>query len=224
MFGLVACGGDNNKTVDAVTSPGDSAVTSPGDSAGDTGAMALECSTYCTGMASVCTGVNAQYAGNDAADAAAHCMATCAKFDPSTAETGSTLGCRIAHLNNARTMGADVHCVHAGPAGDQVGAAGVCGDACTNFCTLEIAACGLMGAAGNTTGQYSSMSACMSACSGFDKTTKYVIDATTFPTTFPSGNNLACRLYHTTNALITGKATLHCPHTAPTAIPGNPCS
>lgn len=223
MCGLIACGGNSSKAVDATTPPGDSAGDSGGDPTVDSG-MTLACTAYCSDMASVCGGVNAQYAGVDAADATAHCMASCAAFDPSTAKTGATLGCRIDHVNNARTLGADVHCIHAGPGGDQMDGAGVCGAPCTNFCTLEIAACGLKGAAGNTTGQYASLSACMSTCNGFDKTTKYLIDATTFPTTFPSGNNLACRLYHATNALLPGNAALHCPHTAPTVIPGNPCS
>jgi len=141
--------------------------------------------------------------------------------------SGNTLGCRIYHANNAKTTGMpEVHCVHAGPAGAQVGVAapGTCSDACTNFCTLEIAACGLMGASPN--GQYASMTACTTACANFDKTDahKYLINTTTFPSMNPGGNTLACRLYHTTNALISATAAdTHCKHTAETTLTGNPC-
>lgn len=63
--------------------------------------------------------------------------------------------------------------------------------------------------------QYQDMNDCVSKCSAFDKTHLYGVTA--------SGDSLACRLYHATNAAIsvtTGKT--HCAHTANT--PTGPCS
>jgi hypothetical protein len=196
------------------------------DPADDAGAAGLDCATYCTGITANCPGVDAQYGGTDAADATAHCMATCDKFPKGAASdrSGNTLGCRIYHSDNAKSTGQPgIHCVHAGPAGAQaaVAAPGICSDACTNFCSLEIAACGLSGAA--ATGQYASTAACMTACGNFDKTA-YVVDTRAFPSKNPAGDNLACRLYHTTNALISAdSAKIHCPHTAEVTTMLNPC-
>ncbi len=198
-----------------------------GDSGGSADAPAAlpDCATYCTTITTNCTGANAQYGGSSAADATAHCMATCDKFPVGTlADMGgqNTLGCRLYHAKNAMTTSMPaVHCPHAGPGGDKVDAAGVCGSPCVSFCTLEIAACGLSGA--GTTGQYASMQACTDACANFDKTHAFTVDTTTFPSATPRGDSLACRLYHTTNALITGNAAMHCPHTKALTESGNPC-
>lgn len=181
-------------------------------------AVTQDCPTYCTEIQTNCTGANAQYP-TEATNA--HCLAACASFPMGTAadKTGNTLGCRIYHAGAPSMMTPTTHCVHAGPGGDLTSAAapGTCGDACTSFCTLEIKACGLTGDAGGN-GQYASAAACMTACAGFDKAHLYGLTA--------SGDSLACRLYHATNAAITGNATAHCPHTA--AVPGpagsmNPC-
>lgn len=210
------CGGNGNKAVDAAP-PID--VAPPIDTASQVDAppLTLDCNSYCTTIAANCTGLNAQYGGANAVDATAHCMATCAKFTPGALSdmSGNTLGCRIYHANNAKVTGMlGIHCPHAGPAGAAVNAAtGTCGDPCLNFCTLEIAACGVVGAA--PFGQYTDMNACMTACSGFDKAHSYTINGGVSPTVNPIGDSLACRLYHTTNALITGAAATHCPHTGP---------
>jgi hypothetical protein len=181
-----------------------------------TAAVTQDCPTYCSEIQANCTGANAQY---PAETTNAHCLAACASFPMGTAadKTGNTLGCRIYHAGAPAIMDAATHCVHAGPGGDKtsVAAPGTCGDACTSFCTLEIKACGVTGDAGGN-GQYADMNACMTACGGFEKTHLYAITA--------SGDSLACRLYHATNAAISGNATAHCPHTA--AAPAgamNPC-
>jgi hypothetical protein len=217
---LIGCGSSNNTTVDAPP---------PIDAAPDAATLALDCPTYCANIKANCTGLNTQYFDDT------HCMATCAKFPlgASTDTSGNTLGCRIYHANNAKvTSMPDVHCPHAGPGGAAISNAAtppaVCGDACTNFCTLEIAACGLSGAA--ATGQYASMTACMTACggmnTGFDKTHLYNYDPSKTPVAAPTGDSLACRLYHVTNAIQgTTQATTHCPHTGPDPLPtGNPCN
>lgn len=201
---LVGCGSSDNKTTDAAV-------------------QAVTCTDYCNEIASACTGANAQYGGANAADVTAHCMSTCGAFDPSSNQSGATLGCHAYHATNAMTMDPTVHCPHAGPGGDVIGMAGICGDPCTNFCQIEIAACGTMGAAGNTTGQYASMSDCMTKCAMFSTATPYKVNTTALPSTNPSGDNLACRLYHATNAIISGQAAVHCPHTAGPGVMNGAC-
>jgi hypothetical protein len=198
MIALVGCGGSSS---------------SPDAAPDGRPVLALDCATYCTTITTNCTGTNNQYAD------ANHCMATCAKFTPGTqADTGgqNTLGCRIYHAQNAMLSGMpDVHCPHAGPAGAPISMAtpqpAVCGDACTSFCTLEISICGSLDAP--LTGipaQYQNLAACTTACGNFNKSKPLVAGATN-----SSGDSLACRLYHTTNAAITGNAAVHCPHTGP---------
>jgi hypothetical protein len=199
---------------DAMTSPSDASFDAPID------ALLTGCASYCDTIAANCTGTNAQYGGVSAADALAHCMPTCLTWSPSGAMTGATLGCHIDQAIFAKTDSPSLHCPYAGPAGDQVNGAGVCGAPCTNFCSLEIATCGLTGA----NAQYASMNDCLNACAGFDKTHPYTVDATTFPATTPTGDSLACRLYHTTNALISASAAAtHCSHTKAVTTSGQPC-
>lgn len=208
-------GGGGNKAVDAAP-PIDGAPQADAPQV-DAPPLTLDCNSYCTAIAANCTGTNAQYGGANAVDATAHCMATCAQFTPGALSdtSGNTLGCRIYHANNAKVSGMPaMYCPHAGPAGAAVNAAtGTCGDPCVNFCTLEIAACGPVGAA--PTGQYTDMNTCMTTCAGFNNTHLYTINGDVSPTANPIGDSLACRLYHTTNALITGAAATHCPYTGP---------
>src|SRR5215470_13729082 len=87
---LAACGDSSNKTVDAA----------PADMAADM-AAAVTCASYCSTIATACTGANAQYGGADATSANTHCTSTCTAFNTSTAMTGATLGCHAYHANNA---------------------------------------------------------------------------------------------------------------------------
>ena len=203
LLSLVLVGCSDDKTNNT---PADAAV----DAAPDAPAVALTCANYCTTIASACTGNLAQYGGATAADATAHCMGTCATFPNSATQSGDTLGCHLQHAINASAQGAAaVHCPHAGPGGDVVGGTtATCGDPCTNFCTLVQGTCTGANAA------YASTAECMTACAGFSTTAKYTVDTTTFPSTNPTGNNLACRLYHATNAAVSANAAMtHCPHT-----------
>jgi hypothetical protein len=179
--------------------------------------LTLDCSTYCSTISTSCTGANTQYAD------ASHCMATCNKFAMgNSSDTGgqNTLGCRLYHAQNAMLNGMpEVYCPNAGPAGSAISTANpqpaVCGDACTGFCTLEISICGSLDAPISTVpAQYQNMATCMTACGGatigFNKSKPLVTGATN-----SSGDSLACRLYHITNAAISGNAAVHCPHTGP---------
>lgn len=199
---LVGCSDSNNNT----TPPVDAAVTP------DAPTVALTCANYCSTITAACTGALAQFGGTTAADATAHCMGTCATFMNSATQTGDTLGCHLYHAMNAAMPGnAATHCPHAGPGGDVLGMAGICGDNCTNFCTLVQGTCTGANAA------YASMGDCMTACAtitGAPPVAAYTVNTTTFPSTNPTGNTLACRLYHATNAAVSAAAAVtHCPHT-----------
>jgi hypothetical protein len=190
-------------------------------------AVTLDCTTYCNELERNCTGLNAQYPDIE------HCIATCASVAPGALSDtfGNTLGCRIYHAGAPAKATPTIHCIHGGPAGAQTdAAAGQCGDACTSFCSLNLAICtgGLA--------QYADMATCLVACSTgnptatppippFNKTSKYIVDTTKTPTAIPTGNSLACRLYHTTNAALdAAHAMAHCGHTAQVPAAGTPCS
>jgi len=208
MIALVGCGGDDgNNNIDAAIDGRPQ--------------LTLDCATYCSTISANCTAANTQYAD------ANHCMATCNKFTVGTsADMGgqNTLGCRLYHAQNAMLSGDPAtHCPHAGPAGAAISAANpaVCGDACTSFCSLEIAICGSLDAPiSGVPAQYQNVAACMTACGNFNKSKPLVAGTTNSP-----GDSLACRIYHLTNAAIsTANATTHCPHTQMTTTAPNPCA
>jgi hypothetical protein len=202
ILALVGCSDDKKPTPDA-------AIEAP--------ALTLDCNSYCTNITANCTGANAQYPDM------AHCMGTCSKFPVGAlTDTGgqNTLGCRLYHSQNAAKPGQtpEVHCPHAGPGGAAISnaadtLAGVCGDPCTSFCTLEIATCGSLDTPiAGITAQYQNAAACMTSCgtgtTGYSKANTYSLTA--------MGDSLACRLYHVTNAAVSaGAAAMHCPHTGP---------
>lgn len=170
--------------------------------------LTQDCPTYCSNIATVCSGANAQITEPN-------CLGTCAKF-PLGAATDTagvnSLGCRLYHIQNISVRAGDAatHCPHAGPGGAKVDAAsGTCGDACTSFCEIETKSCGTTAAP--LTGiqaNYASVAACVTACATFDKSVPYTAGST------PAGNTLACRLYHATNAAVSATAAMtHCKHT-----------
>jgi hypothetical protein len=182
--------------------------------------VAPTCADYCTKIQANCTTTNAQYPSAD------QCLATCATFTVGTGAdtTGNTLGCRVYHAENSAGAGATLHCPHAGPGGDAINAPNTyctkpatgTGDVCDSFCNIEIGVCGSLAAPKTgITARYQDLAACKTACAGFEKTTLYSVGAV--------GNNLACRLYHVTNAALfasqgnTATASTHCGHTGPVA-------
>ncbi|MEO7729374.1 MAG: hypothetical protein ABIY55_00240 [Kofleriaceae bacterium] len=233
LVGLITCGyptldrldvhdgpvADGAPRVDGpVTSQVDASVNQPVDGSVDALSVdaaiePLDCTSYCTDIQTNCTGANAQYPDMG------HCTASCALFPVGNRgdTTGNTLACRLYHAGVPAMGAPNTHCVHAGPGGDRtnVAAPGTCGDACESFCILEVGACGTLDAPiPGITPQYQNRTACLSACAGFDRTHLYSIGA--------SGNSLACRLYHVTNAAVSGLAETHCSHT--NQVPTGPCS
>lgn len=182
----VGCGDvKKSKTVDASSQSDAAAIDAP--------AVALTCASYCSKIATNCTGANQQYSD------VSNCMASCALMTPGVAAemTGNTLGCRTYHAD-AAAAGPGVHCRHAGPGGD-----GVCGANCDGFCTIAVGAC-----TAQATQPYASKAACMTACAGFATTPVYSSSVT-------SGNSLACRMYHAVVA--TTIPSPHCTHVTPTS-------
>jgi hypothetical protein len=203
---LAACGDEGTPaTPDAAI---DAAIDAPA-------LLALDCTTYCTHLATDCppTGATAQIT-------MANCMGTCAAFPPGAqADTsGNTLGCRNYHLQNIEVRGqaAATHCPHAGPVGGLLSAAtGVCSASpCETFCNLDTKVCGtdaapVMVEGMPVTNRYATTAACTTACAAFATTPEY-------SPTAPNANTFACRFYHLTNAAaqttFAGR-NAHCGHT-----------
>lgn len=208
MSGLVACGDSSSSSGPADAKVADA---KPIDAPAQMGAP--DCDTYCTAIQAHCLTTNAQYPSVD------QCKATCTAFTVGklTDSSGNTVGCREYHAGTPAMTDPVTHCPHAGPGGDLVTAAapGTCGDACTSLCTIHIKTCGSMDAplTGITPG-YKNMAECITACAGFDKTMPYSPSAT--------GNTLACRLYHVTNAALNSAmgnvaaTNAHCGHSSET--------
>jgi hypothetical protein len=217
ILSLVLFGCSDDKTNN--TPPADAAV--PADAA----AAAPDVAKYCTDITAHCTGANAQYPSMD------QCVATAKGFPVGTSndQVGNTLGCRAYHAGAPSMTLPTTHCIHAGPNGDQVNAAGTCGDACASFCALEIKFCGSISApianVTDTTNAYQDLAGCMQKCGTFNKTNLYALNGTPAA---PGGDSLACRAYHVTNAALytdmamTSKVQTHCTHTYATAAA--PCT
>ncbi len=157
---------------------------------GEPDAAGATCEDYCTRLQSNCAGANAQYTSRD------QCIASCASYPQGAPDdqSGNSLECRNYHAGAA--LGAPgTHCVHAGPGG-----AGQCGSNCEGFCQLVMATCT------DALEVYGSVTACLTACGGFD-------DTEAFDVSDVAGDTLACRIYHATVA--TQDANTHCEHTAP---------
>jgi hypothetical protein len=169
------------------------------------------CNTYCSLMATSCTGTNAEYLSDD------DCQAMCAQFDPGIAgaTTGDTLGCRISF---AELAAADpvTNCQKAGPLG--IG----CTDRCRSFCELVSDLCDAKGVP-----SYASTSDCLTACAGYPYwlSTGDAGPPADAGCPIPGGdtsceatNSLNCRVYHLDAAYSSSTAWMtHCPHTGLTS-------
>ncbi len=153
-----------------------------GEGGGD---PAAACETYCAAIAVNCVAVNEQY-GNDES-----CRAFCSNLPEGEdgAQTGNTLACRLYHAQEAATD-PDTHCVHAGPSGG-----GVCGTMIESFCEVAPKVCPDV---------HADTDACMTAVGGVNADPLYAGPSST-------GDTLACRLYHLTEATVDDET--HCEHT-----------
>lgn len=166
---------------------------------GGNGTCGSTCESYCALYAEACgsTGV----ALFDAEVCAAKCqgLQDTHGFDVNANYFGDTLQCRLVHTS-AATQDPETHCPHAqmpanGPCLGQDPATVV--PDCDAFCQLELTEC-----AGDKA-VYESPEQCHKVCEALPKGT--AVDH--------SGNTVACRKYHSYNALL--DPTTHCPHTGP---------
>ena len=181
LTGLAACGDDGGSPAIDAAPPSIDAPLAAGT-----------CASYCSTIATNCTGANAMYSSE------ATCLATCATWAPGLAAdtAGNTRGCRVYHAGAPAAMTPTTHCRHAGPGGD-----GACGANCDGFCTLAMGAC-----SAQQPPPYASLGACMTACANFPAAPPYEASQT-------GGDTFACRLYHATVASTTPMT--HCAHVVP---------
>jgi len=187
--------------VQAAIETGNLAYHCPHSSPNGNSVCGTPCGAYCNQVIGACSGptLNSPQYTSEAA-----CLSYCqndmqTNFLGNWNDTaGDTVGCRVYHADNAEAFSGAVHCLHAGPSGDNV-----CGTWCATYCDLIQQNC-----VGGTNSQYASATACASACAGFS-TSGNPGDTT--------GNTVQCRIYH---AGVAGNpitnAGLHCPHAGPT--------
>jgi hypothetical protein len=163
------------------------------------------CFDYCTLMQNICT----DDAGSDGEDMQQYesfedCRQLCTKGLTVSEElmametqdkTRDTLACRRYHVYN-HLLFKGSHCEHAGPGGD-----GHCGRICPAYCKLVKAAC-----PGPFATEYGTDAACVSNCSdliNIADTDKQIDLHYNVAQGKAGGNNIQCRLYHTTKAFRT---------------------
>lgn len=199
MGGVQVCG-DDGKSYEACQCGDSGSGGTGGGGAGGSGVggapMPLDCTTYCGQIGANCTGPESQYPSDVECESVCGTFATGLESD----KTGATLGCHQYQSGDPSKQDAQGHCPAAGPLG-----AGVCGDACENFCAIAMAVCG-----GQPTPPYGSTAACLSACANYPG-----LDKVPYSSDVVDGDSLACRMYHLTVAAGgVKKAGTHCPHIA----------
>ncbi len=168
------------------------------------------CSVYCASVMANCQGGDAVYDNVD------DCMSACEEFPVGDAADTSenTLSCRQYHAN-AASLGAEVHCDHASPAGD-----GTCGTYndddektgnCESYCLLYRSGCNEEFAA-----TFDDADACESACindfagNGAESGSFYTVDTAT------DSDGLQCRIYYSVKAIAGSPS--ECEKASPTAV------
>lgn len=191
----LACRAHQLNLAQQTNEPGSAAVYCPLAGPATNGACASNCESYCSLFKAACpTGIEP-----------ADCVGRCAgledtqSFDANTNYYNDTLQCRFVHIS-AATVDPTTHCPHAalpanGPCLGNPPSATV--PDCDSFCHLEMIEC---------TGeqqQYESAAQCAAVCNALDRGTA----------DDQSGNTVACRKYHSYNALL--DPLTHCSHTGP---------
>lgn len=158
-----------------------------------TGATA--CETYCADYETNC---GTQF-GTDYTDAAG-CETACAAFAEGTAGdmAGDNLACRQYHTGAAKADPA-THCTHAGKVPTDACVDAVAPTACETYCADYETNCAVQFVV-----DYTTAAGCETACAEFAEGTAGDM----------SGDNLACRQYHTGAAA--NDALTHCPHAGKT--------
>jgi hypothetical protein len=152
------------------------------------------CEQYCQAVDVACPGTFQVYESTD------QCLAVCRATTPgSKADSGgqNTIGCRSSHAFNAllKEPGPEVHCTHAGPAGD-----GVCSEKedgnCQSYCRLAAAAT-------TCSAEYeehypNGLDDCMAECVGLSDAASGKLG---YSTLTAKGDTLKCRILQVSLAL-----------------------
>jgi hypothetical protein len=142
----------------------------------------ISCPKYCADMATVCTGINAQFAD------APTCLTFCGQMSLGVANSGDdTVACRLSNVSNAKESGSEHDsCIYAGVATN-------CGSGngdkqCEAFCKLDRALCGDLA--------YTSQAECTTACAAWRSPNPPPDGSHVFtgPTIGSTGNTLQCRV------------------------------
>jgi hypothetical protein len=155
------------------------------------------CDDYCSATATNCTGDFLQYTSDTV------CRGVCDELPEGDLDSpvGNTVACRLNNANEAAQIGPDTECSAAGPGSD-----GECGDNCDSFCLLLQ---GLCIDVFNATYQ-GNIANCRSDCEA-NIVDLFEQNNTTFSSLLSTeGNDLQCRLYHVTQAVL--DADTHCQH------------
>jgi hypothetical protein len=191
----VACRINQLQLAQATNEPNSAATYCPHAGPATNGACASNCDTYCSLFHAACpTGVLPD-------DCEQKCLGLedTGSFDVNANYYNDTLQCRFVHISVATIM-PEEHCPHAAlPAnGPCLGMdpTTIVPD-CDSFCHLEMTECT------GSLQQYETPQQCQDVCNALDKGTA----------DDESGNTVACRKYHSYNALLDPMT--HCPHTGP---------
>ncbi|MCL2725874.1 MAG: hypothetical protein FWD69_15715 [Polyangiaceae bacterium] len=151
-------------------------------------APAPSCDRYCDLVMANCRGDDAQYGSND------ECLAFCALMPPG--KTGDSdnpsVACRQSYAGSPAMTDSVTYCLAAGPFGG-----GVCGDRCTAFCQLALAACPSDDGHASNDGArpFGSLPECATACAAFDFEAAGADGGGEGPDGPDYGNTLNCRFF-----------------------------
>lgn len=157
--------------------------------AGDGGPRGVgpSCDRYCELVTENCKDEYAQYASQDECLAFCNHLPLSTPMPPTEDKAGASVACRQYWADSpARTSPKD-YCLRAGPFGGNV-----CGDRCTTFCSVVLAAC----APGSSVSVYATQPECATACAAFAYVDAGAEGGGEGPDGPKSGNSLNCRLFH----------------------------
>jgi hypothetical protein len=191
----VACRANQLLLAQQTNEPGSAALYCPHAGPTTNGTCATNCESYCPLFTAACP------TGTEPDDCVGKCagLEDTGGFDVNSNYYDDTLQCRFVHIS-AATVDPVEHCPHAA-----LPANGPCLGMdpkttipdCDSFCHLEMTEC-----AGDQQ-QYESLAQCKDVCNALDPGTA----------DDESGNTVACRKYHSYNALL--DPVTHCSHTGP---------
>lgn len=152
------------------------------------------CEKYCTSVTANCTGANEQYGSME------ECTMFCRALPLNESGRGSgdvssasSVACRQYWADSPAKTNPDAYCLAAGPFGGNA-----CGDRCTAFCDIVLAACSPD--AGNA--PFADQPSCATACAGFTYRDAGTDGGGEGPNGPDAGDSLNCRLFQLREAVM----------------------